>query len=71
MPLRTKRRQTIETRALKQKHATERRGIQQTLHPGTWRHFVATRAAQRGARATLLLRRRERERGRCNEEREL
>ena len=64
-------RQTIETRALKQKHATERRGIQQTPHPGTWRHFVASRAAQRDARATPLLRRRERERRRSNEEREL
>ena len=64
-------RQTIETRALKQKQATERRGIQQTPHPGTWRHFVARRAAQRDARATPLLRRRERERGRSNEEREL
>ena len=64
-------RQTIETRALKQEQATERRGIQQTPHPGTWRHFVASRAAQRDARATPVLRRRERERGRSNEEREL
>ncbi|MBW2191328.1 MAG: relaxase/mobilization nuclease domain-containing protein, partial [Deltaproteobacteria bacterium] len=55
-------RQTIETRALKQKHATERRGIQQTPHPGTWRHFVASRAAQRDGRAIRLLRRRERQR---------
>ncbi|MGB8331676.1 MAG: hypothetical protein WCE62_16230 [Polyangiales bacterium] len=40
-------RQAIETRALKQKHGTERWGIQKTLRPGTWRHFVASRAAQR------------------------
>jgi hypothetical protein len=30
-------RQTIETRALKQKRATERWAIQKTPHPGTWR----------------------------------
>jgi hypothetical protein len=55
-------RRTIETRALQQKHATERWGIQKTLHPGTWRHFVASRAAQRDDRAIRLLRRPERER---------
>ena len=29
--------------------------IQKTPHPGTWRHFVATRAAERDARAIQLL----------------
>ena len=64
-------RQTIETRALKQKHATQRWGIQKTPHPGTWRHFVATRAAERDARAIRLLKSRQRERDRSSEEREL
>ena len=64
-------RQTIETRALKQKHATQRWGIRKIPHPGTWRHFIASRAAQRDARATPPLRQWEREHGRSNEEREL
>jgi hypothetical protein len=64
-------RQTIETRALKRKHATQRWGIQKTPHPGTWRHFVATRAAKRDARAIRLLKSRQRERDRSSEEREL
>ena len=64
-------RQAIESRALKRMLAAQRRAIQKTPHPGTWRHFVASRAAHRDARAIRLLRRREWERGRCNEEREL
>ena len=64
-------RQTIETRALKQKHATQRWGIQKTPHPGTWHHFVATRAAERDARAIRLLKSGQRERDRSSEEREL
>ena len=56
---------------LKRTLAAQRRAIQKTPHPGTWRHFVASRAAHRDARAIRLLRRRDRERGRCNEEREL
>jgi hypothetical protein len=64
-------RQTLETRALKHKHATQRWGIEKTPHPGTWRDFVASRAAERDARAIRLLRRRERERSRISEEREL
>jgi hypothetical protein len=64
-------RQAIESRALKRKLANQRKAIQKSTHPGTWRHFVASRAASRDARAIRLLRRRERERGRCNEEREL
>ena len=64
-------RQTIETQALKQKHATHRWGIQKTPHPGTWHHFVATRAAERDARAIRLMKSRRRERDRSSEEREL
>jgi hypothetical protein len=64
-------RQTIETRTLKRKLAIQRRAIQKTWHPGTWCHFVASHAAQRDVRAVRLLPRRERERGRSDEEREL
>jgi len=64
-------RQTIETRALKRKLAIQRKATQKTWHPGTWRHFVASRAAERDARAIRLLQRREREWGRISEEREL
>ena len=64
-------RQTMETRALRRKLAIQRKVIQKTWHPGTWRHFVAGRAAQRDARAIRLRKRRERERGRSSEEREL
>jgi hypothetical protein len=55
-------RQTIEARTLKRRLAAQRSAIQRTWHPGTWRHFVASRAAHRDARAIRLLRRRERER---------
>ncbi|MFZ1863743.1 MAG: hypothetical protein WAU39_05930 [Polyangiales bacterium] len=64
-------RQTIEARALKQKHGTQRWGIEKTPHPGTWHHFVATRAAERDARAIRLLKSRQRERDRSSEKREL
>jgi hypothetical protein len=64
-------RQTIETRALKRKLAIQRSAIQKTWHPGTWHHFVATRAAERDARAIRLVQRRERERDRFSDEREL
>jgi len=64
-------RQAIESRALKRKLTVQRKAIQKTPHPGTWRHFVASRAAHRDGHAIRLLRRRERERGCCNEEREL
>jgi hypothetical protein len=56
-------RQAIESRALKRKLAVQRRAIEKTPHPGTWRHFIASRAADRDARATRLLQRRERQRG--------
>jgi hypothetical protein len=62
-------RQTMKTRALKRKLALQRKAIQKTWHPSTWRHFVASRAAQRGARAIRQVQQRERERDR--EEREL
>jgi hypothetical protein len=64
-------RQAIEIRTLKQKHATQRWGIQKTPHPGTWHHFIASRAAERDARAIRLLKSRQRERDRPSEEREL
>ncbi|MGB5695114.1 MAG: TraI/MobA(P) family conjugative relaxase [Polyangiales bacterium] len=64
-------RQTIETRTLKRKLAIQRKAIQKTWHPGTWHHFVASRAAQRDACAVRLLRQRERQRDRSNQEREL
>ena len=63
--------QTIESRALKRKLTVQRTAIQKTWHPGTWRHFVASRAAHRDTRALRLLRRPERERGRSDQEREL
>jgi hypothetical protein len=59
-------RQTIETRALKQKHAIQRWGIQKTPHPGTWRHFVAQRAIERDARAIRLRHQSERSRDRAD-----
>ena len=64
-------RQAIESRALKRTLAAQRRAIQKAWHPGTWRHFVATRAAQRDARAIRLFPRREGDRDRSHEEREL
>jgi hypothetical protein len=64
-------RQTIETRALKRRLAVQRSAIQKTSHPGTWRHFMATRAAEHDARAIRLVQQRERERDRFSDEREL
>jgi hypothetical protein len=64
-------RQAIESRALRRQLAVQRRAIQKTPHPGTWHHFVATRAAERDARARRLLKSRERERDRSSAEREL
>jgi hypothetical protein len=58
----------METRALRRKLAIQRKAIQKTWHPGTLRHFVASRAAHRDARAIRL---RERERGGSEQEREL
>jgi hypothetical protein len=64
-------RQTIEGRTLKRKLAIQRKAIQKTWHPGTWRHFVATRAAERDARTIRLLHRQSRSRNRSDQEREL
>jgi hypothetical protein len=55
-------RQAIESRALRRKLANQRQAIRKSPHPGTWRHFVASRAAHRDARAIRLLPRREQER---------
>jgi hypothetical protein len=55
-------RKTMEARALKRKLAVQRTAIQKTWHPGTWRHFVASRAARRDARAIRLLKRESRKR---------
>lgn len=63
-------RQAIETRALKQKHAIQRWGIQKTPHPGAWRHFVAQRAMERDARAIRLRHESERSRDRSDRGRE-
>ena len=57
----------IESWLLKRTLAVQRWAVQKTPHPGSWRHFVASRAAHCDARAIRLLRRRERARGRCNE----
>jgi hypothetical protein len=55
-------RQAIESRTLKRKLANQRTAIQKSPHPGGWRHFVASRAASRDARAIRLVQRRDRER---------
>jgi hypothetical protein len=62
-------RQAIESRALKRTLAAQRKANQKTPHPGTWRHFVASRAASRDARAIRLLQRRERQQSRSDHER--
>jgi hypothetical protein len=64
-------RQTIEARTLKRKLAIQRKAIQKTWHPGTWRYFVVSRAAERDARAVRLLHRQSRSRDRSDQEREL
>jgi hypothetical protein len=55
-------RQAIESRALSRKLANQRKAIQKSPHPGSWRHFVASRAASRDARAIRLVQHREQER---------
>jgi hypothetical protein len=55
-------RQAIESRALSRKLANQRKAIQKSPHPGSWRHFVASRAASRDARAIRLVQQREQER---------
>ena len=64
-------RQAIDARRLRRRLAAQRKAVQKTPHPGSWRHFVATRVAERDARAIRLLKSRQRERDRSSEEREL
>jgi len=47
-------RQLVETRLQGRKLANQRRAVQKTPHPGTWRHFVASRAAHDDAHAIRL-----------------
>jgi hypothetical protein len=63
-------RQAIESRAFRRKLANQRKAIQKSPHPGSWRHFVASRGAHGDARAIRLLRR-EQERGQPEQERGL
>ena len=55
-------RQAIDVRKLRRRLAAQRKAVQKTPHPGTWRHFVASRAAKRDDRAIRLVQRQERER---------
>jgi hypothetical protein len=55
-------RQAIESRTLKRKLANQRKAIHKSPHPGSWRQFVAGRAAHGDARAIRILPRREQER---------
>jgi hypothetical protein len=55
-------RQVIESRLLRRRLANQRKRIQKTPHPGSWRHFVSSRAAGGDARAIRLVQQRERER---------
>lgn len=48
---------SIAKQNLKAKLARERKAIQKTPHPGTWRHFVASRASEGDARAIRVLQR--------------
>lgn len=64
-------RQAIDNRALKHKLTRQREAIHKTKHPGTWRHFVASRANDGDARAVRLLHREARGRDRSDEGREL
>jgi len=56
-------RQAIDARTLRRKLAAQRKAVQKTPHPGSWRHFVASCAANHDARAIRLLRGPERQRG--------
>jgi len=55
-------RQAIDARTLRGRLAAHRNAVQKTPHPGSWRHFVASCAASRDARAIRLLQHQERER---------
>jgi len=62
-------RQVIDSRALKHQLTRQRRSIHKTPHPGSWRHFVASRAARGDAPAIRLLNRQERERSSWDQDR--
>jgi hypothetical protein len=64
-------RQAIDSRTLKHQLTHRREAIDKTKHPGTWRHFVASRAAHGDRRAIRLLHRQEQGRDRSDEERGL
>jgi len=64
-------RQVIDSRALKHQLTLRRKTIHKTTHPGTWRHFVASRARDGDARAIRLLHRQTRSRDRSDLEREI
>ena len=55
-------RQAIDARRLRRRLAAQRKAVQKTPHPGSWRHFVASCAAKRDDRAIRLVQRQERER---------
>jgi hypothetical protein len=55
-------RQAIDARMLRRRLAAQRKAVQKTPHPGSWRHFVASCAAKRDAHAIRLLERQEQER---------
>jgi len=55
-------RQAIDAWTLRRRLAAQRKAVQKTPHPGSWRHFVASRAAKRDDRAIQLVQRQERER---------
>jgi hypothetical protein len=55
-------RQAIDARTLRRRLAAQRKAVQKTPHPGSWRHFVASGAAKRDARTIRLLQRQEPER---------
>jgi len=55
-------RQAMDARTLRRRLAAQRKAVQKSPHPGSWRHFVASCAANRDARAIRLLQRQEQER---------
>jgi hypothetical protein len=63
--------QAIDSRALRHKLTRQREAIHKSTHPGTWRHFVASRARDGDSRAVRLLHRGARGRDRSEEGRGL
>ena len=64
-------RQAIDSRALRLKLTRQREAIHKSTHPGTWRHFVASRARDGDSRAVRVLHRGTRGRDRSEEGRGL